>query len=249
MKLQQDLLSLQEWAYTWGMKFNASKCYILRVSRMRSPKAFNYQITGQSLKKVEKNLGVIWQSDMRWSAHVGKTTQRANTILAFLRRNLSHCPAHLKVIAYKSLVRSGLEYASAVWDPHLQDEIKKLEAVQRRAARFVCSDYGRQSSVTRMLERLEWDSLQTRRRTIRLTLFGKVLRGEVAVPTEDILYINRSNTRAGARGHYQHIRANTETYKQSFFPRTLKDWNELPINCTSATSADAFKQGLALLDP
>ena len=35
-------------------------------------------------------------------------------------------------------MRSGLEYASAIWDPpHKSNARKKLESVQRKAARFV----------------------------------------------------------------------------------------------------------------
>ena len=35
------------------------------------------------------------------------------------------------------------QYAAAAWDPHLVKDIKKLEAVQRRAARFVANNTSR----------------------------------------------------------------------------------------------------------
>ena len=44
-----------------------------------------------------------------------------------------------------------LEYASAVWDPFTEDNIHKLEAVQRRAAQFVCNSYRQTASVSSML--------------------------------------------------------------------------------------------------
>jgi len=31
MKLQEDLNTLQEWAYTWQMEFNVQKCKVMRV--------------------------------------------------------------------------------------------------------------------------------------------------------------------------------------------------------------------------
>ena len=34
---------------TWGMRFNAAKCNIIRVSRTCDPKLFNYSLTGQEL--------------------------------------------------------------------------------------------------------------------------------------------------------------------------------------------------------
>ena len=50
---------------------------------------------------------------------------------------------------------STLEYASTVWDPHLVKDIMKLEAVQRRAARFVVGDFCRWSSVTEMQKQMD----------------------------------------------------------------------------------------------
>ena len=50
-------------------------------------------------------------------------------------------PQDVKGLAYKGLVRPVLEYGSSVWDPSsilLQEE---LEKVQKRAARFVTSNY------------------------------------------------------------------------------------------------------------
>ena len=247
--LQKDLDSLQKWAKTWGMKFNASKCYTLRVTRSKKPSQHFYQLMGLVLQEVEHNpyLGVMLQHNMKWSVHINRISGRANSTLAFLRRNLSRCPKQLKVTAYKSLVRAGLDYASVIWDPHTEKEIKQLETVQRRAARFVCSDYRRDSSVTNMLSELQWESLQQRRRTARLVLFHKVVGGEVQVPHSHILQTNTNRTRAGARGLYQNIAASTETYRQSFFPKTLKEWNLLPKEYTDATDIASFKQSIIAL--
>ena len=41
-KLQSDLTALQEWAQKWQMKFNLSKCHILRISRKQNPVESNY---------------------------------------------------------------------------------------------------------------------------------------------------------------------------------------------------------------
>ena len=46
--------------------------------------------------------------------------KKADSTLGFLRRNLKACPPKLRETAYFSLVRSSLEYSSAVWDPFRQ---------------------------------------------------------------------------------------------------------------------------------
>ena len=83
-----------------------------------------------------------------------KTAAKGNQMLGVLRRNLKNCPRNLKDLAYKSILRPKLEYASSVWDPYTAENINKLEGVQRRSARFVCNKYSRKESVTSMLDDL-----------------------------------------------------------------------------------------------
>ena len=48
------------------------------------------------------------------------------------------CSSEAKCNAYKAIVRPILEYASIVWSPHTAKEIKRLESIQNRAARWAC---------------------------------------------------------------------------------------------------------------
>ena len=50
--------------------------------------------------------------------------------------------------AYSSFVKPILNYAAPVWTPIVTTiRINKLEAIQKRAARFITTDYQRTSSV------------------------------------------------------------------------------------------------------
>ena len=81
----------------------------------------------------------------------------------FLKLNLKHCTPSTKEKAYKSLIQPTFEYCSTVWDCYTAKNMKKVEMVQRRAARWILSRYNRQDSVTDMLNELGWKSLQSRR--------------------------------------------------------------------------------------
>ena len=116
--------------------------------------------------------------------HINRVTSKANRSLGFLRRNLRQCPPALKEQAYLAQVRSVLEYCASIWDPYLRKDVDQVERVQRKAARFVCRDYGWDSSVTDMLAKLGWRSLESRRRNIRLALLYKILNNHVAVTAE-----------------------------------------------------------------
>ena len=89
---------------------------------------------------------------------------KANRTLGLVKRTLHAAPQQVRKTAYETLARPSLEYATCAWSPHTQSAIKKVEQVQRAAARFVCGDYRRRSSVTSMCGTLEWDTLEQRRR-------------------------------------------------------------------------------------
>jgi hypothetical protein len=76
---------------------------------------------------------------------------------------VSRCPTTIKAQCYITLVRPTLEYASSIWSLSKKDSINKVEAVQRRIVRLATGDYQHTSSVTAMLQQLQWQTLQSRR--------------------------------------------------------------------------------------
>ena len=106
-----------------------------------------------------KYLGITLTNNLSWSEHITKITSKANSTRAFLQRNLSQCQRSVKCACYNTYVRPTLEYASSVWSPHLLSDINRIEMVQRRSARFAYNDFARTSSVTSMLNNLNWPLL------------------------------------------------------------------------------------------
>ena len=102
------------------------------------------------------------------SNHIKKRPRRKR------RRNIKIHSESLKSSAYKVLVHTQLEYYSTVWCPFTDLNISKLEAVQRRAARWVKHDYGQTSSVTEMMQSLHWRRLDQRRIDNKLSLMYKI---------------------------------------------------------------------------
>ena len=146
--LQKDLDKLAAWEEKWQMRFHPKKCSILRITRKRFPKIFDYKLHGHTLASEinSKYLGVTINNKLSWNVHTDNTCKKANASLAFLRRNpqISH---HIKERAYTTLVRPQLEYAASVWDPYTRKKQQQIEMVQRRAARFVFRNYSREASV------------------------------------------------------------------------------------------------------
>ena len=187
LALQQDLTALKDWAHTWGMKFNATKCYLMSITTYTTPLHYRYTLDNHILKQVTKNpyLGVLISDNGKWNNHIDKTTKRALCTLGFLRRNLRR--SNFTEIAYKSLIRSSLEYAAIVWDPRPKETSKQIEAVQRKAERFVSNDWGRRSSVEAMLNEPRWEPLSERRKSLRLAMLFKIMNGMVCIPADEYL--------------------------------------------------------------
>ena len=109
--LQRDLDALEAWADKWGMRFNQSKCQIMQVKRGNSPpKLHLYELMDTVLQNVTKAkyLGVWLSSNLDWDHQIGTATNKANTSLHFISRNLSGCSRSTREHAVRSLTMPHL---------------------------------------------------------------------------------------------------------------------------------------------
>ena len=102
----------------------------MRISKKNDYSSPHYHLCGNQLKAVSevKDLGIYITSNLSWSMQANKCTNKANTVLGFIRRTVGTKNHQLFSKLYKSLVRPILEYCSPVWYPHL----KKTEILWRK---------------------------------------------------------------------------------------------------------------------
>ena len=172
-----------------------------------------------------------------------QTVKKPNST-RFLRRNLRISNEQTKSAAYFSMVRPIIEYCSTVWNPHTKEYVSKVEMVQRRAARYFTNRYRNTSSVTSMLDHLDWESLEARRAKTQLTMLFKIIHGLVDIRAEDYLVPASTRTRSQHSLKFLQIPVSSDYYKFSFFPRTICRWNSLPANVAEAPSLVSFKREL-----
>ena len=142
--LQKDLDALTLWTKTWGMSFNANKCYILPINKSPNTlQPFFYQLNNTILKHVQSYpyLGVTIQHDLKYGEHVTKIVNKAS--------------------------KDANQYLTPA-DPRTR----------------------------------------------------------------------------GGKSNFKHISAKLEQIQNSFFPRTIRDWNSLPSNIREETKLDSFKRNL-----
>ena len=150
------------------------------------------------------------------------------------------CPRHIKDKCYTTYVRPIVEYASSVWDPCTSKYISKLEAIQRRAARYVFSDYRYESSPTLMQNQLGWPTLRARRMHGKAVMMYRIVNKLIAIL--EVVHLTRRET--STRG--LHSRFGIQTLV--FFPSAIRIWNSLSQDLTEKPSLESFRLGVTKLE-
>ena len=180
---------------------------------------------------------------LEWKEHQRTICQKANNTLAFLKRNLDSCPTHVKDKCYKSLVKPVLGYGGCVWDPHYNNQIESIEKVQKRAARFVTNNYRMTHGNTKKnMNKLGWISLEEERTRNKAIILYKAINNKITIPINEFGTSNVS-TRRGCN-KFIIPQSNVNSHKYSFFPSTLRLWNNLPQNTKNSPDVDFFKRSI-----
>ncbi len=134
-----------EWLKTWRMLFNLSKCKAMEFSRSGKNTYAQFELlmgeddTRSALAFVdsEKDLGVTFARNMKFSIHIKNQVNRATGILGQLKRSFRYWTLDTCRTLYCTYVRPHLEYAAVVWSTPSKKDAKMLELVQRRATKLV----------------------------------------------------------------------------------------------------------------
>ena len=98
-----------------------------------------------------------------------------------------------------------------------------------------------------MLGDLQWETLASRRKKIQFTMLFKIVNDLVHIPAEEYLSPASTQTRALHSKKLRQYPAKSDTFKYSFFPRTILTWSSLPATTAEAPDLVHFKQGLSSL--
>ena len=238
-QLQEDLHCIDRWCKKWKICINPMKTAHIRFSLRSAESDQVYYVGSCPITSVDthKDLGITVSASLTWSKHIAKICRRAYTALYTLRRIIpQRSSVGLRRRLYLSNIRSLLIYGSQVWNPHLLQDIKSLEQVQRRATKFI----------------LQESKLGYKERLINLDFLPLTMWLEL----QDILFLikhmkspsdnfnifeyvrfNESASRSSTKKHLVHNYTRTNKARHFYYNRVVRLWNKLPeINLESSVA-------------
>ena len=133
-QLQQHLNKFKEWMDTWFLSLNVDKCRSVSYGR-RLEFSNTYTISDNVIAKVDKIKRLrcyIW-FQTEFDEHIDIKISKAYQMLGIIKRNFISLTPDSFVVLYKYLVRSHLEYAVCVWNPHHQALIEKIRKSPKKS--------------------------------------------------------------------------------------------------------------------
>lgn len=127
------------------MQMNVSMSMLLRISRKQLLSVFEDSLNQPVIPVVTqyRYLGVTPTNELTRMAHITEICSSAFSKPCFLRRKIKDTPSNIKPLGYYTFIRPKLEYACALWDPHIKKDIGQLENIQRKAVCFISRKYRR----------------------------------------------------------------------------------------------------------
>jgi hypothetical protein len=138
---------------------------IFKAPNKKIPDNFEVMLSGCSIKpeSTVKLLGFTLDSHLTLAAHIDKVICKAHGLIGALDRAAPFLPRPLLKLAYTALIRTDLEYGSAVMAPAAKTHLAKMDVVQRTAARIIFG-LPRDAHAEPLLEALQLATLESRRR-------------------------------------------------------------------------------------
>ena len=222
-----------------------------KIKKSITPSFFN-NIT-VSKAPSHKHLGLTLDSKLSFSYHINEKIRKTKRLIGILKYLSRYLPLKTLDLIYKSFIRPHLDYADIIFhipqSPSLFDSsitltplMDKIERVQYQAALAITGCW-QGSNQSKLYEELGWESLSDRRWARRLLQFYKIKKGltpaylQVTLPHERALNVRNSNTIL-----HREFRCNTTRYKNSFFPDTVRSYNNIGHEFTSSPSLSIFKK-------
>lgn len=181
VKLQDIYNNVKAFCDKRNLSINLEKTQLIVLKSPRKHLPSNFHITLDNVvispSSTVKLLGVTLDQHLTMAAHIDMVIKKCHGLLGMLRRATVYLPTELLKLIYTSVIRSHLEYASAVFTTAAQTHLNKLDVIQKIASRIIKGCPPQTHSAPLQLD-LGLDSLGSRRNQHVGTIVEKILCGK-----------------------------------------------------------------------
>lgn len=202
--LQTFIDALEQWCNTNELHLNIGKCAIMPIHRHKSAPIPMYFYGNHRIASAgdQRDLGVIIDDKLSFTAHIDKVVPKAYAALGFLKRFCFDITdqSTIKTI-YSALVQSKLDYCSTVWLTIPSMRADKIESILRQFTMYACREYPNANNdyhITSYIDRLKklnMISLNRRRINNALLFFYDLLNDNIHCPFVKSLFCINPNVR------------------------------------------------------
>ena len=179
IKLSARFTRTKNFCRDHGLVLNAAKTQLIifKQPSKKVPNDYQLNIDGAVLTPAKhvNLLGVTLDRHLTFAGHIDTVVNRTRGLLGILRRASNWLPRELVLLAYQSLIRTRLEYASALLVGMADCHKEKLERMQRVAARIICGT-ARDAHAEPLLTTLGLETLSMRRTKHTVSIIESILR-------------------------------------------------------------------------
>ena len=141
-KLTATYHQTKQFCQSKHLEINPSKTQFIIFKTPAKKIADDIELTIDSVTvKVERQvkiLGMTLDRHLTFKNHISNVVNTCNGLIGVLRKVVHRLPRKLCKLFYTAIIRSNLEYASALLVPVAKTHLEKLDIVQRKAARLIC---------------------------------------------------------------------------------------------------------------
>ena len=250
------------------MQFHHDKCKVVRLTNKCTEYdlpfyEFRYSLNGVILEYVtsEKDLGVHIHIKLSWKIQCDTLISKANNQLGLVRRSCYFIhEVRQRRALYLTLVRSIFEHCCQVWAPQEKTSLHEFDLLQKRAVKWICKEsHASYSDELFLQKQRDLDILPMKYKFIfsDIILFYNIINNNVQIKLpnyveriepQEVHSVTRSNINI-SKGidHLQYrckILPKLNAFKNTFFVRTLKNWNDLPLSVREIENFDKFSIAL-----
>ena len=248
---QGSLDMLSTWANSWQLSISVNKCCTMDITcnnRIISDSNVCNSVDDIKINNVQqiRDLGVIVDSKLKFTAHIAKIVSTAKQRTALLYRAFLTREQKFLIIAYKSYILPLVEYCSPIWSPNSVGDILLLESVQRSFTKRIPGLEN--MSYDARLKALNMITLERRRLHFDLIFCFKLLKGLIGgVPENYGLVLSTRKSRVNS---FKLVINNPriDARKYFFSSRICEPWNSLPDSVVLLNNVNSFKCQLFNID-